>query len=89
MITAHGPDHSSMSWWPTDSTWQYCAQHTRWTEKVEEWYTKRLTNIREGNATPLNGHQWQTQIRASSSLRRIDKFVTQACERFIDAHVKA
>ena len=31
MITAHGSSHSSMSWWPRDSTWQYCATHTHWT----------------------------------------------------------
>ena len=89
MITAHGSSHSSMSWWPRDSTWQYCATHTRWTEDSEAWYTKRLSEIRAGTAKPLNGGQWPNQIRSSSRLRRIDKFVTDTFNRFVDARVKA
>lgn len=89
MFTDHGPGHSSMSWWPTDNLWQYCAQHTRWTEKVENWYSSRLQQIREGKARPLNAREWKTQICGSSALRRIDKLVTKASDRFVDAHVKA
>lgn len=89
MITANGSGHSSMSWWPRDSTWQYCAQHMRWTEDSEAWYTKRLSEIQAGSAKPLNGGQWPNQIRAWSALRRINKFATDSCKRFVDAHVKA
>jgi hypothetical protein len=89
MFTEHGHGYSLVSWWPTDSAWQSFAQHTRWTEKVDEWYDKRLKNIRQGQAGPLNANRWQTQIRGSSSLRRIDKIVTQTFDRFIVEHVRA
>ena len=78
-----------MSWWPTDSTWQYCAQHTRWTEKVDDWYTKRLEKIQKGDAVPLNAGDWTKQIRGSSSLRRITKRVAEAYDHFVEAHVTA
>ena len=78
-----------MSWWPTDSAWQQFAQHTRWTEKMDEWFVKRLENIRQGQVGPLNAERWRSQIRGSSALRRIDKFVTEAFDRFVDAHLTA
>ena len=89
MFAEQGHSYSRVSWWPTDSSWQNFAQHTHWTEKVEDWYVKRLEKIRQGKEGPLNASKWRTDIRGSSSLRRIDKFVTQAFDRFVVEHVTA
>ena len=89
MFSEHGHDHSLMSWWPTDTVWQTNAQHTRWTEKADNWYVKRLEKIRQGQEGPFNSDRWRTEIRGSSKLRRINNSVANAFNRFVDSHVTA
>jgi hypothetical protein len=78
-----------MSWWPTDSAWQQFAPYTRWSEKVDGWYNNRLQEIKSGKGGPLGANKWRQEIRGSSTLRRIDGFVTEAYDRFVDGHVTA
>jgi hypothetical protein len=53
------------------------------------WFVTWLLKIRQGQQGPLNAEGWRTQIRGSSTLRRINKFVTETFDRFVDAQVTA
>ena len=89
MFSENGQDYSLTSWWPTDSIWQSNAQHTRWTKKEDKWFVTWLLKICQGQQGPLNAEGWRKQIRGSSTLRRINKFVTETFDRFVDAEVTA
>ena len=89
MFTGQGDSYASKSWWPTDSNWQANAPHTRWTEKFDALFEKRLKKIQEGTAEPLNYEKWRTDIRGSSSARRVNKAIDKAYEAFLETHLSA
>lgn len=82
-----GTGYASRSWWPTDSIWQKNAQHTRWTEKSDHFFTSRLQKLQAGIAQPLNCTEWRKQIRGSNSIRHIKNVISSASHDFVKAHI--
>lgn len=43
-----------------------------WTNRNEEWYTKRLASIREGGASgrPLGAKVWRSEIRGYKDIKK-------------------
>jgi hypothetical protein len=87
IFIGRGTAFTSLSWWPTDSNWQKNAQHTRWTEKSEQFFSKRLEKLRAGTVQPLNFEKWRTNIRGSSATRRINSMISSAYKDFVKANL--
>lgn len=81
-----GAEYSSKSWWPTDSNWQKNARYTRWTESTDKFFKDRLAMLQAGTAEPLGFSQWRQEIRGSSALRSINKFISDSSKDFVKAH---
>lgn len=77
-----GKNYTSMSWWPTDSNWQKNRRHTRWTEKSEDFFVRRLAKLRAGDEEPWNFEEWRQLIRGSAVTRRINSTISSAYKDF-------
>ena len=52
-----------MSWWPKHSAWVKSGLDIGfWTEGCEEWFQKRLQDIRAGDAKLRSAHEWNHAI---------------------------
>ncbi|KAI0747743.1 hypothetical protein C8Q80DRAFT_1074198, partial [Daedaleopsis nitida] len=48
-------------WWPKHTTWCTSGMYTGiWNTKNEDWFRKRLKDICEGLAVPLNSREWRS-----------------------------
>ena len=89
IFIGQGTALASKSWWPTDSCWQTNAQHTRWTEKSDYFFTTRSALLRAGTAEPKNSSEWRQDIRGSSVTRQINSKINLAYKDFVRSHVGA
>jgi hypothetical protein len=54
---------SHLSWWPKQATWEKSQYNVGyWTRFAEEWFERRLTEIRSNNAQCKNAAQWYRSI---------------------------
>ncbi|KAI0730680.1 hypothetical protein C8Q76DRAFT_596714, partial [Earliella scabrosa] len=51
------------SWWPKQNIWRLSGMYTGiWTPGNEEWFKKRLADIRSGTAYPMNVRRWKSAL---------------------------
>lgn len=69
-----------MSWFPKHNVWVQARYNVgQWTEECEQWFKKRMTEIREGGQ-PFDSRTWQSKLllsrKATKLVRKMDIVAT-------------
>lgn len=52
------------SWWPRKDVWDQSELNVGyWSERCEEWYQRRLSDIREGTGGLMNSTEWKAKLK--------------------------
>ena len=66
-----GDQTADVSWWPRQAIWNSsgfnCGQ---WTSECEEWFRRRVKDIKAGIAVPRNAREWRSALRLRASTTR-------------------
>jgi hypothetical protein len=63
---------TDMSWWPKNSTWNNSSLNVGyWSTGCEEWFQRRLANIRDGTATLKTTAKWTSALRILGKTSRV------------------
>ncbi|KAF9039800.1 hypothetical protein BJ165DRAFT_1530824 [Panaeolus papilionaceus] len=72
-----------VSWFPLPSTWASRDKHGFWTNQHENFFNKCLDNWTDlEHNIPLTATRWADQIRMSSTIRRVRRFITDKAKEF-------
>nr|VWP00431.1 N/A [Ganoderma boninense] len=72
VYTGIGAQTEDVSWWPKHHAWVKGSSYTGiWTSLDEHWFQQRLKNIYEGEAHPLNSHEWREALRKRKTTRSL------------------
>ena len=68
-LIGQGNQREEVSWWPRPSLWAKLVGEVAWNPLVERIFKRRLEELNDGKAKPLNATQWRSIIRSPSFLR--------------------
>ncbi|KAG2114200.1 uncharacterized protein F5147DRAFT_650017 [Suillus discolor] len=84
-----------VSWWPRPQAWAASGLNVGfWSTRCEEWFQKRLGNIREGVSRirntrvnddngPMTATQWKHSLKFNPGTNKMMKNVDAACSQFL------
>jgi len=69
-VETHIPQQTEdASWWPRKEVWDQSELNIGyWSEGCEEWYQRRLSEIREGKAGLMNSKEWKIKIKKATHM---------------------
>ena len=74
-----------MSWFPKHNVWVQAGYNVgQWTEECEEWFKKRMTDIREGGQ-PFDSGTWRSKLLLSRKATKLVRKMDIAATSFIQA----
>ncbi|TEB33497.1 hypothetical protein FA13DRAFT_1708285 [Coprinellus micaceus] len=77
-FAGNGRDRALKSWWPLVRYFEKeeCRyNHGYWSEKNEDWYTRRLREIESGSAAPLTYTEWKSKLHGTKPIRNFLSYV--------------
>jgi hypothetical protein len=85
--TGYGDQVSHLSWWPKHATWEKSQFNVGyWTRFAEEWFQRRLAEIRSNNAQCKTAAQWYRSIpKKGSAVTLIEKY-EQVATAFLNGY---
>ncbi|KAG2351036.1 hypothetical protein BDR07DRAFT_1502867 [Suillus spraguei] len=84
-----------VSWWPRPQAWAASGLNVGfWSTRCEEWFQKRLGNIREGVSRirntrvnddngPMTATRWKRSLKFNPGTNKMMKNVDAACSQFL------
>ena len=82
-----GVQEAVWSWFPPPSAWNCDRAGLRtieWTERCETWFTKHLTQIREGKVKPKSHSGWISALRGLNLTRTLINHTSRLAIAFVD-----
>ncbi|KAI0643574.1 hypothetical protein C8Q79DRAFT_914497 [Trametes meyenii] len=77
-------DPTHLSWWPRPTQWMSSGLNLgHWSQLAERWFVRRLDSIRRGNALPLSGKTWKSNMRFHSGAIKLRYAVHEESELFL------
>lgn len=88
--TGYGDQVSHLSWWPKHATWEKSQFNVGyWTRFAEEWFQRRLTEIRSNKAQCKTAAQWYRSIPKKGNAVVLFEKYEEVARAFLNGHVLA
>ncbi|RDX42745.1 hypothetical protein K466DRAFT_508178 [Polyporus arcularius HHB13444] len=77
-----------LSWWPKPESWNVAGFYTYiWNPHNEDYFQKRLTEIREERGHPMKASDWRSSLRQTQIARTLAGMVDRATDRVFQQHL--
>ncbi|TEB28122.1 hypothetical protein FA13DRAFT_1633427 [Coprinellus micaceus] len=89
-VSADSKQRALKSWWPLARYYEKeeCGEnYGRWTERREDWYTKRLAAIESGcGVQPLNYTEWKSSQHGPTPIRTLHAYTERTSYQVFESH---
>ncbi|KAH6874228.1 hypothetical protein BKA70DRAFT_1129227 [Coprinopsis sp. MPI-PUGE-AT-0042] len=83
--TGNGNQIAIKSWWPLPEAFEQGEDLGRWTAVNEDWYQRRLAEIKAGTASPLKRKRWRDDLRGLKEQHILRQQTEKRARRFIES----
>ena len=86
-ITGIGAQTEDVSWWPKHLAWVKGSSYTGiWTAADEQWFQKRLKEIYDDVAQPMNASEWREALKKNKTAGRVAVLIEEQSWLFTYKH---